>query len=417
MKINYQEFFECKHVGDYGAVILITNEQIVETINLYDGTGNHNETIKKIIADIYETQNMTSKEIMYVIANQITIKLVSEHGIKLLAIEFPIGKKITSNQYNLFQKWCNRNRDIMKKISSNIYRNSNDYKLIVYAGPSTNGNYQEDDKSIVYQNDSLSSTQDTTIVGKTGYYITIPTLEEATFDLNNTLVSGYRGTDKNGEYYIEFTPTVNDLSKVIKYGKYQVNIKDSAGKSVQDPIDVNVNSVNKKITFSGLSANTLYYIELSYQTYRNNNGLTEDEKINSTPFTDFIYTPVDAGITLGTITAQQNGNKKVILAYNGASNMTNNIKKVKYTISQKGSSSKVQGEYQITLDNPNIFEISADKTPKLTLDFTDNNNGFSLKAGNTYIISTKYWYEENGKLVPLKDKVTDNDTFTAILNL
>lgn len=39
-------------------------------------------------------------------------------------------------------------------------------------------------------------------------------------------------------------------------------------------------------------------------------------------------------------------NKKVILAYNGASNMTNNIKKVKYTISQKGSSSKVQGEYK-----------------------------------------------------------------------
>lgn len=108
----------------------------------------------------------------------------------------------------------------------------------------------------------------------------------------------------------------------------------------------------------------MYYIELSYQTYRNNNGLTEDEKINSTPFTDFIYTPVDAGITLGTITAQQNGNKKVILAYNGASNMTNNIKKVKYTISQKGSSSKVQGEYQITLDNPNIFEISADKNTK-----------------------------------------------------
>ena len=63
------------------------------------------------------------------------------------------------------------------------------------------------------------------------------------------------------------------------------------------------------------------------------------------------------------------------------------------------------------------IEISADKTPKLTLDFTDNNNGFSLKAGNTYIISTKYWYEENGNLNPLKDKVTNNDTFTAILNL
>ena len=117
MKINYQEFFECKHEGDYGAVILITNEQIVETINLYNGTGNHNETIKKIIADIYETQNMTFKEIMYVMANQIRIKLVSEHGIKLLAIEFKVLADASCLSLIIFERLT---RDIPTRFDNSI---------------------------------------------------------------------------------------------------------------------------------------------------------------------------------------------------------------------------------------------------------------------------------------------------------
>ena len=77
---------------------------------------------------------------------------------KLLAIEFPIGKKITSNQYNLFQKWCNRNRDIMKKISSNIYRNSNDYKLIVYESSGTDI-YTDDLYSVLQYAKTLISSK------------------------------------------------------------------------------------------------------------------------------------------------------------------------------------------------------------------------------------------------------------------
>lgn len=131
MKINYQEFFESKHSGDYGAVIVITNEQIVETINLYNGAGNHNETIKKIIDDIYDLENSTSKEKMHIMAELIRIKLVSEHGMKLIAIEFPLGRKINLNQYKLLKKWCVQNRDIIKKISNNLYGISNNHKLIV----------------------------------------------------------------------------------------------------------------------------------------------------------------------------------------------------------------------------------------------------------------------------------------------
>lgn len=98
--------------------------------------------------------------------------------------------------------------------------------------------------------------------------------------------------------------------------------------------------------------------------------------------------------------------------------MTNNIVRVKYTVSLKGGSSKASGEYAISADTGNIFTISADKTPKLTIDLSQSNDtSFTLRSGNTYIISTQYWYLEDGKEVQLKDRTTDNTTFTTILNL
>lgn len=290
------------------------------------------------------------------------------------------------------------------------------YKLVVYAVPYTNGVYLENDKLILYQNDSLSTTGDMTISGAPNYNITIPTLEEATFNLNNTLESGYKESDG---YYIKFVPTINDKYFVIKYGNYTVTLKDEKGSVIENK-SINVDTIGENLViFKNLSANTLYYIELSYETYRNNNGYTESQKVTTTPFTDFIYTPIDAGITLGTITAQQNGNQKIILTYNGASNITNNIVRVKYTVSLKGGSSKASGEY--SLDNSgNIFTVSADKTPKLILDLSaSNDTSFSLRSGNTYIISTQYWYidEKSGQEVQLTDKATGNQTFTTILNL
>ena len=290
------------------------------------------------------------------------------------------------------------------------------YKLYVYAVPYTNNTYNEEDKVILYQNESLSTTGDKIVAGEPDYNITIPTLEEAIFNLNNTLTSGYRGDDENGEYYIEFTPTVTDVSKVIKYGTYTAKLKDESNVVVETKEGIRADAINQVITFTKLKANTLYYIELSYETYRNNNGFSEAQKIATTPFTDFIYTPIDAGITLGTITAQRQDATSIILAYNGASNMTNNIVRVSYTVSLKGGSSKVSGEYSLD-ENDNIFEIGADKTPRLTLDFKDNTSGFSLSSGNTYIISTQYWYLEDGEEVLLEDRMTGNTTFTAILNL
>ena len=309
------------------------------------------------------------------------------------------------------------------------------YKLIVYAVPFTNGNYQESEKVTLYENDSLVNGDINT--NGVRQVVNIPVLSEVNATLGNTLSAGY--TDKNG-YYVSFSPAVVDTHKVIKYGKYYINLKDEKGNIVTSSnsnkclyylnkdnssdireaekcsISLSADSVNQKVEFTGLKSNTLYYVELTYEVYRNNVGYTEEQKISSTPFTDFIYTPIAEGITLGTITASQTGGKTVVLTYNGSSNLSDRIVEVDYTISLKGGSSKTMGSYQ-----ESIFTINTDKTPRLTIDTSDSshseNTGFLFKSGNTYIISTKYYYMLNGKKTLLKDLETGNDTFTTILNL
>ena len=316
------------------------------------------------------------------------------------------------------------------------------YKLILYAIPYTNNSYDETHKLILYQNDSLSTTGDKSVNGQPNYNITIPTLKEVTFNLKDTLVAGTRCItvkdangnsikDTNGnyqcdshysedkiEYYIEFTPTVTDENYVMKYGTYTARLLNSANKIIQTKADISATAVNKTITFTNLTSNSLYYVELIYETYRNNVGYTEEEKIAVTPFTDFIYTPIDGGITLGNVLASQSGNKAIVLSYSGATTTINDIKRVNYTISLKGGISKTSGEFIIDETHPNIFTISSDKVPRLIINLEDSSDPeFVLKSGNTYIISVQYYYIKDGVEMLLEDKNTNNSTFTTILNL
>lgn len=303
----------------------------------------------------------------------------------------------------------------------------NYYKLYIYAIPYTNNDYDENNKLLLYENDALT-TINPSVDRETGkqislgmtqdqikYEILIPSLDEATFNLSNTLESDCT----NNICYISFTPTITDNYYVIKYGTYTAKLLDSNGKTLEEKTNISVNSINNSIVFNNLATNTMYYVELSYETYRNNYGYTETQKVNVNPFTDFIYTPISGGISLGTITASQSGNKNIILSYTGASKLTEKIIQVDYTITLKGGG-KTSGGYTIsntTTDNiikkDSIFEISTDKTPRLNIDLNESSDtSFTLKSGNTYIITTQYWYLENGKLTLLAD-----GTFTTMLNL
>lgn len=312
------------------------------------------------------------------------------------------------------------------------------YKLIVYAIPYTNGSYVEEQRLILYQNDSLSTTGILTVDGITSN-IKVSALEEVAFDLSNTLDSGYRS---GLGYYIEFVPTIVDKDYVMKYGKYTVTLQDEKRSIVESctafvkdtshnentPISLSPcritldNEVGAKIQFAGLSSNTLYYIDLSYQTYRNNVGFTEEEKVLVVPFTDFIYTPIASNITLGTVTASLVNNKSVALTYNGSTNLTKNIVEVSYTISLKGASNKVSGTYSLDNGVTEIFTLVSSGLPRFTIDVSDNNissnTAFRFQTGNTYIISTQYYYiNDNHEKVILEDQQTHNTNFTTILNL
>ena len=308
------------------------------------------------------------------------------------------------------------------------------YKLLIYAIPRTNNNYIEEEKVLLYQNDSLTTTTTTETINGVEPNIKIDALKEADFDLKNTLSAGF-SSEKAG-YYISFVPTVTDEDYVIKYGIYTVKLKNEKGEIVNSGssckyylnntlktsndgcvIAMKLPSANQKIKFINLTSNTGYYVELSYETYRNNVGFSEDKKDDTTPFTDFKYTPISNDITLGAITATQGGSTNVTLTYNGAENLSK-IVKVKYTISQLKGSSIATGTYIVKEPTDSIFTIiGANGNPKLIINTSDENNNFSFKSGNTYLIRTQYYYIENGKETLLEDQITGNDTFTTFLNL
>lgn len=185
---------------------------------------------------------------------------------------------------------------------------------------------------------------------------------------------------------------------------------------------MNVTDVNQEIRFVDLSANKPYYIEINYSAHRNNVGFTEPQKTAVTPFVDFTYTPIDEGITLGTITASQATSNTVTLIYNGGKNL-GEIKGIEYTILLVGGSSQVSGSYKVTESNPNIFKIEADKAPRIVINTSDDNSSnpnFTFRTGNTYLIKTMYVYkyaEDGTPLEYLTDQTTNSPVQNTFLNL
>lgn len=332
------------------------------------------------------------------------------------------------------------------------------YKLVVYAIPYKNNSYVEDEKLVLYQNDSLGTACGAggtaiQVSGAPNYCMKVDELQEAKLNVGtpSTLDSGYM---KDGGYYVEFTPRYSDPSFVMQRGEYVIRFKigqdifgidnEDINKKCQYYLDYDESkgsanelkeidncelvysyrSLNHKIRIVGLSPNEEYNVELSYAGYRNNYGYDENKKRATETFNGYIYTPINTeGINLGEITSSQNGSQQVILSYGSGKNMNEKIVKVSYTITLKGGSGQVSGVY--ALDNkyvetesnaiikPNIFEITADGNLKLILDFKDNTNGFSLKSGNVYLINTQYWYKNaNDEVSQLKK--TD---FTTTLDL
>lgn len=278
------------------------------------------------------------------------------------------------------------------------------YKLVVYAIPYNNGKYYEDKKLVLHQADNLSTTG--TVNGNGYQYnISMPELSLPTFSLGTSLTSGH---GQNG-FYVSLKPTVTDSYGVIQKGEYTITLRNEKDEVVGE-VSNSVTNLGKSFIFDNLSGNTLYRVEISYKTYRNNNGYSDGDKIMTTSFTDFIYTPFSGDITIGNITARQEASTVISLIYNGSVNLKDKIGKVAYTISLVGGSSSVSGEF---VSGVNLeFDVSSSLTPKLRID--TSGTGFAFKSGNTYLITTHY-YDKDGNL--LMDEETSKFAFTTMLNL
>lgn len=313
--------------------------------------------------------------------------------------------------------------------SKDFVYGGNYYKLMVYAIPYYNGKYDEENKLLLYKSDGLKDESYTS--QGIEYEISVPKLEEATYELGNTLISGISGNN----YYISVEPYVKDDYKVIKYGKYNLTLKNDNNEIVKEIKDIVINSrVNEVFKFDGLKPNSLYYLEFSHESYMNNIGLNDDEKHKTSTFTTFTYTPVNNNITLGSITARQENIKSITLTYNGSSNL-GAIGLVKYTIKENGTNSMTSGiismggiinnkdKYEPT--NGHIFEPNG-VLPKIKLNFGDT--GFTLNTGKTYMITTQYFYytydgkypiiDQNSgyKILTLLKDLEEKSTYTTILN-
>lgn len=204
---------------------------------------------------------------------------------------------------------------------------------------------------------------------------------------------------KNGEYYINLYDSDGNIVYTVKNqnGKaYLIKSGSSSGTPLSGGAKLDVKST-VDIEFQNLKSNTQYSIELAYDTYRNNVSFFEDEgkKREVSPYIDYIYTPISAGITLGDVNVSKESNTSFKLLYDGATNI-NDIKRVDYRVTLKGSSNSASGEF-VAKSNSAIFTVS-NGVYYLLFDLKNSNNAkFNFSTVGTYNISVTYYTDTAGK--------------------
>ena len=293
------------------------------------------------------------------------------------------------------------------KFNNNSYMfGDNYYTLKVFAIPYYSNGYDES-KMLTLYDDVLSSKNE----GK----VSIDTHELASADFNvSNFKSGYDDTSK---YYIEFNvSSVKDSDFVMKNGEYHITLYDNNGNTVYtvknsnnktvmiksgsnnstnlyDQAVLHSKNTNIKIKFPNLNNNTQYSIEISYETYRNNVSFNGDSnKMKSVnPYTDYIYTPISEGITLGNVVINKENDSAFKLEYIGSNNL-NNIKRVDYKVNLTGSTYFTSGSIlgnSIFAKNGNNYSLNVNLTKSA-------NSSFNFKTSGTYNVTITYYTDEAG---------------------
>ena len=150
----------------------------------------------------------------------------------------------------------------------------------------------------------------------------------------------------------------------------------------------NTTAGNVQILFPDLISNSGYSVEISYETYRNNVSIIDDENAKKIvdPYTDSIYTPVSAGIIFGNINATKVSDTSFKLDYVGG-NYLESVKCISFTSRLLGTNTAISG----TLSDNSLFTKSGSNYSLLIGNSSSNNFNLNFATKGTYNITMTYY--------------------------
>ena len=229
------------------------------------------------------------------------------------------------------------------------------------------------------------------------------------------------------KHSIEYVIMVDDKDKVIRGGKYDVELQDSAYnnacpgheddcKVVVDmnkvpsckfasgkTCEVSVKEADKqtvKIVFDNLKADTNYVIYAYANTYRNNINLENKESLVYVRKSQ--YTKSNLGFSLGAVTPTAVTKNKVLLTFVGAANLNNSLKGIEYSITVQGGekiSSGIIGKTLTSGEDNITFKLDKDNYPYVEIPLP---SGKTLGVNNTINITYYYSDKDSNELKVLK---------------
>ncbi len=268
------------------------------------------------------------------------------------------------------------------------------------------------------------------------------TLKQTTLfnELKKPVVTLYQSTgineiSGNYNYYIDYSINLEDIDRVIKDGKFYIELEDSTYtnacsnkedckveidlysltcnlkgteskvKSCTITENANNNTFTLKLKYSSLEPDTNYFIYASADIYRNNLSLdTKEEEIYVRKGQ---YTRSRLNFSLGspTLTATDN---KLIMTFVGSTNVQDSIKGIEYNVNEEGAGKISSGMMGLipnssstlvsdAIDHGNIiYKLDKDNYPYIEIPIPEGK-----KLGKTNFITITYYYEDNNNLVKL----------------
>ena len=302
-------------------------------------------------------------------------------------------------------------------ITGNDFVFGGDYHRLVITAVTTDA----EPKELELYNDTLKAT---TLFGE---------LKEPNIVLYQS--TGIDEASENYDYYIDYDINIEDTDRVIKDGKFNVELEDSTYTNVcpneEDcklEVDlhkltcssngetsrvksctVTENIVNNtftlKVRYGSLEPDTNYFIYASSDMYRNNLSLANKEDIKYVRKGQ--YTRSRLNFSLGAPLLNAVGNK-LTLTFIGSTNVQDSIKGIEYNVNEEGAGKVSSGMMGLIPTGSSTLVKDATNYGNITYKLDKDNYPYieipipeGKKLGKTNFITITYYYEDNGNLIKL----------------